>query len=88
MCSKGVIFLKLFHGPDTDLQKILPYNHIRQLNSTAGYDIRLVRRIHTGERPIRDRYRAMEDQHWMILWDCWLANPRARPNITAVVNAL
>jgi len=85
--SLAMLLLQIFHGPDRDLQSGLPYNHIR-LRTSTEYDFRLLRRIHTGERPLRDRYRSMFDQHWTLLCHCWQGDPNARPNITYVVNAL
>jgi len=85
--SIGMLFLQLFHGPDAELQNSLPYNHVRHRNGT-GHDLRLLRRIHTGERPHRERYAPMSDHQWNLLWQCWQADPSARPNITQVVNAL
>jgi hypothetical protein len=54
----------------------------------AGHDLMLLRRIHHGERPLRERYEPMSDQQWNLLWQCWQADPSARPNITQVVHAL
>jgi serine/threonine protein kinase len=85
--SLAILLLQLFHGPDRDLQSALPYNHVR-LRSGTDYDFRLLRRIHEGERPIRERYRTMFDQHWILLTMCWQGDPFARPDITYVVNAL
>jgi len=85
--SLGMLFLQLFHGYDEDLQKSLPYNHVR-FRSGAAYDLGLLRRIHNGERPIRERYTPMSDRHWGLLSLCWQGEPSARPNIEFVVNAL
>jgi len=85
--SLGILLLQLFHGPDRDLQSGLPYNHVR-LRSGTDYDFRLLRRIHKGERPIRERYGTMYDQHWILLTQCWQGDRFARPDISYVVNAL
>jgi len=83
----AMLLLQLFHGPDRDLQSRLPYNHIRHRNGN-DYDFRLVRRIHEGERPMRNRYHTMYDQHWALLCLCWAGDPAARPDISYVVKAL
>jgi serine/threonine protein kinase len=83
--SLGILFLQLFHGPDADLQSGLPYNQARLRNGT-GYDLRLLRRIHAGERPLRERYNPMSDQQWALLCTCWQGDPAARPDITWVAN--
>lgn len=85
--SLAMLLLQIFHGPDQDLQSRLPYNHVR-LRSGIGYDFRLLRRIHDGERPLREKYRSMYDQHWALLCQCWVGDPYARPGIAYVVNAL
>ncbi|KIM76409.1 hypothetical protein PILCRDRAFT_649099 [Piloderma croceum F 1598] len=85
--SLAMLLLQLFHAPDRDLQSRLPYNHIRHRNGN-GYDFRLVRRIHEGERPIRNRYHTMYDHHWALLCHCWNGDPSARPDITYVVKML
>jgi len=85
--SLAMLLLQLFHGPNRDLQSRLPYNHVR-LRSGTDYDVRLLRRIHGGERPKRERYQTMYDQHWTLLTLCWRADPFARPDISYVVNAL
>jgi len=85
--SLAMLLLQLFHGPDKNVQSGLPYNHVR-LRSGTEYDFRLLRRIHDGERPIRERYRSMFDQHWALLCQCWEGDPSARPDITYVVHNL
>jgi len=85
--SLGMLFLQLFHGYDEDLQRSLPYNHVR-LRSGAAYDLGLLRRIHKGERPIRERYTSMSDQQWGLLSLCWQGDPSERPGSDLVVNAL
>jgi len=77
--------LKLFHGPDSQIQRGLPYNHVRFV---SHYDVALVTRIHEGDRPIRDRYNFIEDQHWQLMCMCWTGNPHARPTVEAVQCAL
>lgn len=79
--------IQLFHGPDQNVQSRLPYNHVR-LRSGTEYDFRLLRRIHSGERPIRERYQPMHDQHWVLMCHCWHVDPSARPDIAYVVNNL
>lgn len=78
-----VKFLKLFHGRDTELQKRIPYNHFRFRNG-AGQELRLLRLIHAGERPIRERYRPIPDQYWAIICQCWEGKPEMRPTIEKV----
>jgi serine/threonine protein kinase len=78
---------QLFHGPDQNVQNGLPYNHIR-LRSGGDYDLRLLRLIHQGERPRREGYRAMADQHWALLESCWRGDPSARPGISDVLKIL
>jgi len=85
--SLGILFLQLFNGYEEDLQKSLPYNHVRHRNGTA-YDLGLLRRIHKGERPIRERYTPMSDSHWNLISLCWEGTPSRRPDIEWVVNAL
>jgi len=85
--SLGILFLQLFNGYEEDLQKSLPYNHVRHRNGTA-YDLGLLRRIHKGERPIRERYAPMSDNHWNLISMCWQGPPSSRPDIDWVVNAL
>lgn len=81
------IIVQLFHGPDRDAQRALPYNHIRLTNGT-GRELRLLRLIHRGERPIRDRYNSITDHHWNIIVRCWDSNPNARPTISEVYTYL
>ena len=77
---------QLFHGPD-QTQKGLPYNHIRS-GQGGNYSIGFIRLVHAGERPKRERYHPISDQHWALIEACWRANPSERPNITYVLNAL
>jgi serine/threonine protein kinase len=83
--SLAILFLQLFHGPDADLQRGLPYNHV-PLHS--GPDLRLLRCIYKGERPQRGGYGPMSDKHWELLCQCWQGDPSARPDIVQVVDAL
>jgi len=83
--SLGILLLQLFHGPDQSKQRALPYNHVRFV---SYYDVRLVTRIHNGERSKRERYNYMEDQHWELLCWCWAGTPAARPTIEQVEEAL
>ena len=76
---------QLFHAPDRDAQNGLPYNHIR---FNRGDYFRLAHLIHMGERPKRERYHPISDQHWALIEACWRANPDKRPHITYVLNAL
>lgn len=78
---------QLFHAPSRDFQSGLPYNHIR-FQQGGGRSIRLIRLIHAGERPIRERYNPISDQHWALIEACWRGNPDERPDITYVLNAL
>jgi len=81
--SLAILFLQLFHGPDTDLQRRLPYNHIQ---SKSTYDLELWRRIRDGERPMRYMYNPMSDGMWDILSWCWRGDPSSRPDIKWVVD--
>jgi len=83
--SLGILLLQLFHGPDQDRQKGMPYNHVRFI---AAYDIGLVARIHNGERPIRGRYNYIEDRHWEVICQCWTGKPDDRPSSEAVQKML
>jgi serine/threonine protein kinase len=85
--SLGMLFLQLFNGPNAELQNCLPYNHAR-LRTGAGHDLRLLRRIHNGERPFREKYEQMSDQQWNLLCWCWQGAPSERPTITQVVEVL
>jgi len=85
--SLAMLFLQLFHGPDQNLQNGLPYNHVR-LRIGTNYDLRLLRLIHGGDRPKRDRYVFVNDQLWSLLEMCWQGEPSQRPNIDYVVNVL
>jgi len=82
--SLGILFLQIFHGRDGNRESELPYNHIPR----DGYDPDFSRCVRNGERPIRGRYRAMSDEHWELLCDCWKGDPSERPDITWVVGAL
>jgi serine/threonine protein kinase len=79
--SLGILFLQIFHGHD---ESGFPYNHI----GCDGYDPQFMNLVRGGERPIRDRYRAMSNGHWELLCYCWKGNPVERPNISQVVHAL
>jgi len=82
----GILLLQLFHAtPDSNIQRGLPYNHVR---STAVFDLGLMLRVRSGDRPQRKRYNHMEDQHWEIICRCWAGNPDDRPSITEVQEAL
>jgi len=85
--SLAMLLLQLFHGPDKNLQNGLPYNHIR-LRTGTDYDLRLLRLIHRGERPRRERYQTMYDQHWALLEFCWQNDPFSRPDINTVLKML
>lgn len=75
---------KLFHGPDSWTQRGLPYNHFPQTPS----DLALVTKVHSGERPRRERYNPISDQHWALMEWCWNYHPNARPSIAQVRRAL
>jgi serine/threonine protein kinase len=83
--SLGMLLLQLFHGPDTLYRRGLPYNHI---SSCSGYEFGMVRRIHNGQRPLRERYNPMEDKHWNLICLCWDGEPSKRPTIAEVRQAL
>lgn len=78
-------FLKLFHGPDQDRQRRLPYNHVRYHH---GYEIGLMRSVRAGDRPRRRQYNYIEDQHWTLISWCWEPGPDMRPTIAQVREAL
>ncbi|KIM81493.1 hypothetical protein PILCRDRAFT_821279 [Piloderma croceum F 1598] len=84
--SLGILFLQLFHGPDQDTQRGLPYNHIPFSPNTGDYP--LLVRIHSGERPRRELYEYMYDQHWSLIERCWAGNPSERPSIAEVLEDL
>lgn len=84
--SLGILFLQLFHGPDKDKQRELPYNHIRYRPHNG--DIVLLLRIHERDRPRRERYNFILDQHWMLVERCWAHDPLDRPTITEVSRGL
>ena len=87
ICILTIRHPQLFHGPDKNLQNGLPYNHIR-LRTGTDYDLRLLRLIHRGERPRRERYQTMYDQHWALLEFCWQNDPFSRPDINTVLKML
>lgn len=77
------------HRPNIELQMSLPYNHIRLVNDNGGHEIKLLRRIHAGERPLRERYPTIVDgQIWNTISMCWQPHPTQRPPIAYVVNRL
>ena len=80
------IFLQLFHGPDQNLQRGLPYNHVPF--RPAGSEHQLLIRIHHGERPIRDRYNYIPDQYWTLITHCWAGDPLTCPTIAKVWKSL
>ncbi|KAF7974377.1 hypothetical protein HWV62_12350 [Athelia sp. TMB] len=88
--SLAMLLLVLFnHRPNMEMQASLPYNHIRLVNDNGGHEIKLLRRIHAGERPIRERYLTIEDDRiWSILTMCWQPHPMQRPQISQVVSML
>jgi serine/threonine protein kinase len=84
--SLGILLLQLFHGPDPNRQRGLPYNHIAY--SDIGYDIKLMKRVCAGDRPRRDSYNYILDQHWALICWCWDDHPDSRPTILQVCHAL
>ena len=51
-------------------------------------DFRLMRLIHAGERPKRERYENISDDYWKIMTWCWNGDAALRPTIKQVVNGL
>jgi hypothetical protein len=51
-------------------------------------DHELLARIHNGERPRREQYGYICDQHWSLMEWCWAGTPSERPDITEVRGAL
>ncbi|KAF7974086.1 hypothetical protein HWV62_13389 [Athelia sp. TMB] len=88
--SLAMLLLVLFnHRPNMEMQASLPYNHIRLVNDNGGHEIKLLRRIHAGERPLRERYLTIEDgKIWSIISMCWQPHPTHRPHISQVVSML
>jgi len=84
--SLGILLLQLFHGPDQDLQRGLPYNHVPY--NRRAFDFPLQKLIHKGERPIRNRYNWMHDVHWKLIERCWVDKPFDRPVIAEVLQTL
>jgi len=84
--SMGILLLQLFHGPDKDKRRGQPYNHI--LPHLHNGDFPLLGRIHNGERPLRQNYNGMYDQHWALIERCWASNPLSRPPIAEVLESL
>jgi len=84
--SLGILLLQLFHGPDQDPQRGLPYNHIRYNKRAADFPLQEL--IHKGERPIRKRYNWIHDVHWRLIEQCWEHNPFERPVIAEVLRTL
>jgi serine/threonine protein kinase len=73
---------KLFHGPDENQQRGLPYNHVPF--RPGVHDFKLMMRIIDGDRPQRERYNRMEDRHWTLICLCWEGNPDWRPTVVRV----
>ncbi|KZP12204.1 kinase-like protein [Athelia psychrophila] len=88
--SLGMLFLVLFnHRPNIDLQAGLPYNHVRQVNDNGAVEVKLLQRIHAGERPVRARYPVIEDDRiWHLITSCWDGDATQRPIISHVVQTL
>ena len=84
-----ISFLQLCHGPDNDTQRGLPYNHIR-LTTTGSIhrDMKLLRLVHAGERPKRERYLNISDDYWGIMQWCWNGDAAIRPTIMQVMTYL
>jgi len=85
--SLGILLLQLFHGPDQDRQRGLPYNHVLYRDG-PGYEFGLMKSIHSGDRPQRSLYNYIEDQHWSLICRCWDGDTAGRPTISQVQNAL
>lgn len=81
----STLYMQLFHGYDPIWQRCMPYNHIR---CRSGYDLSLIRKIHSGDRPIRERYNYIKDIHWSAIQWCWSKNPAQRPTATDVMRML
>jgi len=74
--NSQTIFLKLFNGSDGKSLKGLPYNHIR-----ASSELGMVKRIHDGVRPQRERYNRIDDKYWNLICCAGLAIlPNAQPS--------
>ncbi|KZP25896.1 kinase-like protein [Athelia psychrophila] len=88
--SLGMLFLVFFnHRPNIELQSSIPYNHIRLVNDNGASEVKLLKRIHAGERPMRDRYPGIEgDGIWNTITACWQGHLMQRPNINQVVQML
>jgi len=84
--SLGILLLQLFHGPDQNRQRGLPYNHISYNKRAADFPLQKL--IHKGERPIRKRYNWIHDVHWELIERCWAGNPFERPVIAEVLQTL
>jgi len=85
--SLGILLLQLFHGPDQDRQRGLPYNHVLYRDG-PGYEFGLMKSIHSGDRPQRSLYNYIEDQHWSLICRCWDGDTAGRPTVSQVQNAL
>jgi len=84
--SLGILLLQLFHGPDPDPQRGLPYNHIPY--NPVDYDYPLLQYIHANHRPRRQNYNMMSDRHWFLMEWCWAAEASRRPVIADVLRGL
>ncbi|KZP08193.1 kinase-like protein [Athelia psychrophila] len=84
--SLGMLFLVLFdHRSNMEVRIRIPYNHIRLVNDIGTSEVKLLKRIHAGERPMRDRYPRIEsDGIWNMVTACWQGHPMQRPNINQV----
>jgi len=83
--SLGILLLQLFHGPDQNKQRGMPYNHIPYRN---GYEIGLIKSICKGKRPRQRFYNYIEDKHWNLICWCWYHDPNMRPTVAQVRRAL
>ncbi|KAF7974085.1 hypothetical protein HWV62_13387 [Athelia sp. TMB] len=88
--SLAMLLLVLFnYRTNLEMQASLPYNHFRLVNDNGSHEIKLLRRIHASERPIRERYPTLEDDSiWRIITTCWHPHPMQRPHISQVVSWL
>ncbi|KAF7983620.1 hypothetical protein HWV62_20544 [Athelia sp. TMB] len=88
--SLAMLLLVLFnHRHNIELQSSIPYNHVRLVNDNGSNETKLLRRIHAGERPIRERYPTINDGGiWETIQICWQPFPSQRPRISQVVPLL